>query len=116
MIALPLPVLTDIENGRMLHPRGDDAALFGLRLQGAPDGGIVAFGTAGREQDFLGLRAEQRGHLFPRILHGAADLPAEGVHAGGIAVQIRQIGQHGIAHFGRNSRRGVIVEINGFHD
>lgn len=39
----------------MLHAGGDEVALFGLGLQGGPDGGVVAFGAAGREDDLVGM-------------------------------------------------------------
>ena len=46
-------------------------------------------------------------------LHG--HLAAEGVHAGGIAVVLPEVGEHGLHDFRRNPARGVVVEIDGLH-
>ena len=99
----------------MLHAGGDEVALFGLGLQGGPDGGVVAFGAAGREDDLVGMGAQQGGHAFAGFLHGAAHLAAEGMHAGRVAVQVREVGQHGLPDFGSHGGGGVVVEIDGLH-
>ena len=114
-VALAFPVLGHVEDGGMLHAGGDEVALFGLGLQGGPDGGVVAFGTTGREDDLVGMGAQQGGHAFAGFFHGAAHLAAEGVHAGRVAVQIREVGQHGFPDFGSHGSGRVVIEIDGLH-
>ena len=115
MIALALPVLNHIEHRRMLHPCCDQVALFRLGLEGGPDGRIVALRAAGGENDFIRTGPQQGGDAFAGRVHGFAHLAAEAVHAGRVAVEFAQIGQHGREHFRGHGRGGVVVEIDGLH-
>ena len=54
-----------------------------------------------RRASVLARRADVGGHLA-----------AEGVHAGGVAVVVGEIGQHGLEHLRGHLGGGVVVEVN----
>ena len=100
------------QHGRVLHPGSDEMSFFRLSFQGGINGGAVAFGPAGGKNDLLGQRADEFRRLLAGSAHVAAHLPAEGMHAGGVAVQFGEHGQHGLHNFGRDPGGGVVVEID----
>ena len=51
VITVPLQILADFENGRMLDDGGDDMPPVRVRAGGAHDGRVVALGSAGGEEN-----------------------------------------------------------------
>ena len=97
---------------RVLDPGGDDVALVGIGGEGREDGGVVALGAAAGEDDLIRVGAEQGRHLLAGLWTLPAHLAAEGVHAGGVAVELGEIGQHGLHHLGGHPGGGVVVQID----
>src|SRR5208337_2626202 len=102
-------------DGRVLHPGGGDVALVGKSGQGRADGGVVALAAATGEDDLLRGGAQEGRHLLPGLPDPPAHLPSEGVHAGGIAVELVVVREHrfqdGRIHLGG----GVVVQVNDSH-
>lgn len=114
-VAVLFQVLRQAEHGGVLYPCGDDVLLVGLGGQRGTDGGVVALGPARGEHDLLRRGPDEPGHLFARLAHGAAHLPAKGVHGRGVAVQFAEIGQHGRKHGRVHAGGGVVVEVDRVH-
>ena len=96
----------------MFHLSGDDMTLFGLGLGGGEPCGVIGFRTAAGEDHFFGIGTDELGDLLTSGRDVTADLAAEGMHAGRVAVQRPESGHHGFNHFGSDGGRGVIVEID----
>ena len=109
-------VLAQIDHGRVLDPGGDDVPLVRVGLNRRANGRAVAFGAAAGKNDFTGVGAQQIGNPLPGLLDLAAHLAAKGVHAGGVAVIVAEIGKHLFEHFGGHPGGGVVVDIDHAHD
>ena len=103
-----------IDDGGMLDGGGQDVAAAGMGGQGAVQGGVVAFGAATGEDDFLGVGIEEGGDFGAGLLDFVAGLAAEFVDAGRVAVVVAQEGQHGVNDFRGHAGGGVVVEIIDF--
>jgi seryl-tRNA synthetase len=112
LATLRLPAPGGFRDCGVLRP-GDDEFRF-LRPQGEHGGmyGIEGFRAATGEGDFTRAGAEQRGHLAPRLLDGAAHSPSGGIAGGGIGVVLAQERQHRLQHCWIDRRCGVGVEVN----
>ncbi len=79
-----------VEHGLVLDRRRDDVVPLPLQGgQGPFQGEVVRLGRARGEDDLLGLRPDQPGHLLARRIDGLGGLPAEAVgDAGGVAVAL----------------------------
>ncbi len=70
-------------------------ALLVVHLHYAFESQVVGFGSATREDDFLGIRMDQLGDLFAGGFHTLLSLPSERVvAAGGVPELLYEIGQH----------------------
>ena len=105
-----------VEDGRMLHRRGDDLVAAALRLERGKQGSVVGLRAAARPDDLVVVfGAQQRLHLLPRGLQRAAHRGAEAVDGGGVAELLGEEGQHGLHHVGIDPGGRVVVEVNGSH-
>lgn len=75
----------------------------------AEDGVIVRFCAAAGEDDFFGIGADERGHLFAGGFYGVASALAGGVDAGGIGKIGDKIREHGVQDGGVHRGGGVEV-------
>jgi hypothetical protein len=69
-----------LEYGRMFDGGGYDFEILAVPIGRAADGGIVGFGGAPGENDFIDFSVEKRGDLFARPVEMLRDLAAEGMH------------------------------------
>lgn len=114
----PAPVrqmLAEVFHGRMLDPRGDNVAFFGLGVDRGPDGRTVAFGAAAGKHDLFGLCTQQSGDPLAGFFELLADFAGEAVHARRIGVQVLQVGQHFFEDFRCNPRGGIVVKVDTLH-
>ena len=103
------------QDGGVLHPGGDDPRLGPQHLRAPVDGHVVALGRAAGEDDLRWIRMDERRDLLPRPLDVLRHLPAERMHAGGIAVKFVKKRHHRIPDFRGNPRCRVVVKINRIH-
>ena len=96
----------------VLDAAGDDVAAVAVGLERAVESGVVALAAAAREDEFGGVAIDQRGDLLAGGVERAADAAAEAVGAGGIAVEVGQVGQHRLDDRGIKRRGGVVVEVD----
>ncbi len=116
--ALFFQLVQGVQHGVVLE-FGGDQVLFALpRAQagGGDDGLVVGLRAAGGEIDLFGLGVEAFGDGLPGSLQGLGGVLAEGVEAGGVAVLLRQEGQHGVqrglGHAGGSGVVGVDKHFN----
>ena len=99
LIALFLQTLEGVQH-RVMLKLGRDQVLFALARAQAGSGHnglVVGLAAAGGEVDFPGAGGAQAGgHGGPGLRHGLGGLLGEGVEAGGVAVILGQVGQHGV--------------------
>ena len=81
-----LRLVGGVQNSVVLDGGGDEVV---ARAQDAEDGGVVALGAAGGEDDFGGPAVEERGNLFAGALDGGAGMLAVLVDRGSIAESSR---------------------------
>ena len=99
----------------MLKNSGDDVLLplhSGKAAGRALNGPVVRFAAAAGEIDFFGTGVKSRGHFSSGLLNGGTGFPADGVNAGGIAVMLRKVGDHGFENPVRNFSSCGIVQID----
>ena len=110
--ALCLPAPGGFDDCRVLGTSDDEFRLF--RPQGAHGGmhGIDGLGAAAGEGDLAWSCPEQRRHLRPRLLDGAAHPAPAGIAGGGIGVVFAQKRQHRLQHGWIDRRGGVGVEVD----
>jgi hypothetical protein len=99
---------------RVFDRRGQDVAFAGLSGQRALERGIIALCAATGENDFFQIGPNQRRDFFARLLNPLGHLVTKAIRAGRIAPEITQERKHGLDHFRRDARRGVIIEIKCF--
>jgi hypothetical protein len=114
-VALTFEGATDLEDGGVLNARGYDLSFFGRGGERAFYGGVVRFGAAACEYDFGGVSAKQVSDPAAGIGDFSADLSAEGVHAGRVAVEVAEEGLHFFEDFFGDFGSGVVVEVYCFH-
>ncbi len=87
--------------------------VFLLRLQRlrAVNRRIIALRAATGEDDFLGIRIDQGRHFGSGFLQVPGNFFPERVGAGSVAPMLAQERQHGVHHFRRDPRRGVVVKV-----
>ena len=112
----PPPVLLQPVAGasgrRVFDQRGDDVAAVVTSVGHAADREVVRLGTAGSEDHFVGLAADQRRHLLPSPSHGLARALPVDVTARRVAEVIAKIGQHRVHDLGQDGRGRVVVEVD----
>jgi hypothetical protein len=115
--AAALEVLADLVDRRVLDGGGDDVAALGPGGDGAVDGGVVALGGAGGEQDLGGAGvAEQLRHRAAGGGDGVGRAARGLVHRARVEVRLGQEGHHRVDHLGRHPGRRVVVEVDDGHD
>ena len=72
---------------------------------------VVGLGAAAHEEDFVGVCADERGDLFPRLFDFFPGLTSEAVHAGRIAEYFKPLDQ-GLFYVRMQGRGGVVVKID----
>ena len=119
--AEPLEELARLQRGGMLDGAGDDVRILGPAAENTAQLGedssldrlIARLGAAAREDNLIGLRADQLGDLAASPLDGVVGGFAVAVRAGGIAEVPMKIGEHCFQHSGIDGGGGVAVEIDG---
>ena len=113
-IALFFEPLAGINHRLVFGDTGDDViALLAIHLGDALDGQIVGLGRAAREDDFLGVGANQIADLFTGVLDRFFRFPSKRmITAGGVAKVIGEVRQHRLDHARIDRRRGVIVHVD----
>ena len=104
------------EHGFVLDRRGDDRArpaALARRPPGAEYGEIVAFGSAGRETDLVGVGAETGGDALARLVERCPRLAPPPVHTRRIAEARPEERAHRVEDLGAHRRRRRMVEIDG---
>ena len=82
-------------------------------LRHTADGEIVRLRAARREDDLVGVAAEERGDLLASVRNRVTGSRAVRVSARGVAEVFAQIRQHRVDDLGQEGRRRVVVEIDG---
>ena len=112
--ALLLQSLAGVEHRVVLEGGGDDVglALF-LHGVGRPfDGPVVAFGAAAGKVDLIRVRPQAGGNVGPGLVQGGLGLLPRGVQAGGVAVHLFVIGEHGLQDLCGHSGGGRVVRVD----
>jgi hypothetical protein len=93
--------------------RDDVVAALAIHLGDALDGEIVRLGRAGGEDDLLGGRTDELGHLLACRFHALLGLPAEAVVAAGRVAELAgEEGDHCLEHARVHCRGGVVVHVD----
>lgn len=115
--ALVLKMPAAVEDTLVFCLAGDDVLLLAGPTKepgDALDAHVVAFGGTAGEDDFLGVSANQISNVFPRLLDGLVCLPAVGMCPRvGVAVDVGEVGHHGIEHSGVDGGCGLHVQVDG---
>src|SRR3984957_16332507 len=82
-------------------------------VEHAEDGVVVGFGTTAGENNFLGMRVDQRGDLFASGFGGGAGFLASGVDGCGVSELPGEEREHGFEDGGGDWRGGVVVDKKG---
>src|ERR1700682_5647307 len=102
----------------MLDARSDDVSFGWRRSSGCnypEDGMVIGFGASASKDDFLSARADQRRDLLASSLHrGASRLP-KSMDGGAVAVFRGEVWKHCLEHFGRDARRGIVIQVDAVH-
>ena len=101
-----------IGDGVVFCGAGDEVIFFGVETAGGEDGGVVGFGAAAGEDDFVGVAVEEGGGLFAGEVDCFADGFGGGVGAGGVGEVILEEREHGLEDGGVELRGGVVVEVD----
>ncbi len=101
-----------IGDGVVFCGAGDEVIFFGVETACGEDGGVVGFGAAAGEDDFVGVAVEEGGGLFAGEVDGFADGFGGGVGAGGIGKVIFEEWEHGLEDGGVELGGGVVVEVD----
>ena len=117
--ALLFQSLASVKNGFVLDKRGDHVGTAAWGHSGgaddSEDGVVVGLGAAAGEENLSRSGANQRGNLFAGGFDGSARPLAEGMDGRGIAKLRREIGKHGVEHFGLDGGGGVVIEVDAVH-
>ena len=100
----------------MLNRGRDD--VFAVTLRGFADSAnrkVVCFGSAGRENDLVRPRTDQRRDLPSGLIHRRARFLTEHVYAGSVAEFVSQVRQYRFEHGSVDRRRGTMIEVNSSH-
>ena len=107
VIALLFQLLQGVQHSVVLKGGGDDVLLAPARAQGSggQDGLVVRLAAAGGEDDLPRVAAQAACDASTCVLQRLPGLLPEGIQAGGVSIQLIQIGDHGLdgslAHPGR---------------
>ena len=73
---------------------------------------VVGFGGARCKNDLCGVAAEHCREFFARFVQGIVCARAEAVRTGRIADEFLACVNPGLPRFGKQRRRGIVIEIN----
>ncbi len=76
---------------------------------------VVGFGAAAGEDNLLGARTDQHGHLIAGGFDGGAGALAGRVDRGSVAEFGGEIREHGVEDGRLNGRGGVVIEVDAVH-
>ena len=110
-VAEGLQAAARLEDGRVFDGGRHDFQVLAEKFCRAAYRGVVGFGGARREDDFVGLAIEERRDFLAGAGNVFCDLSAESVHRARVAVKFAEKGRHDINHFRRYAGSGVVVEI-----
>src|SRR5664280_2411486 len=96
----------------MLHGRGDDVI---ARLHQAKQRQVVALSASAGEDDLRRTAVQQFRNLLARMLYRGARLLSLLMNGRCIAELLEEVGTHGLKHFGKKRRGGVVVEVDPLH-
>lgn len=115
--ALVLKMPTAVEDTLVFCLAGNDVLLLAGPAKepgDTLDAHVVAFGGTAGEDDFLGVSANQISNVFPRLLNRLVCLPAVGMCPRvGVAIDVGEVGHHGIEHSGVDRGGGLHVQVDG---
>ena len=108
-------MLAGIDDRLVLGDGRDDVVpLLAIHPGHALDGKVVGFGGAAREDNFLGVGANQLGDLLTGFLDRFFRLPSERmVTAGGVAEMLGEVRDHRFEYARIDWRGRVIVHVDG---
>ena len=111
--ALFFQLCQGVQHGVVLKGRGDDV---GLAPQFAPAGGgadglVVGLAAPGGEVNLFRPAVETLSHGLPGLFQGLGGPLAQGVEGGGVAIVLRQIGEHGLEGHRAELGGGGVVGI-----
>ena len=113
LIALFFQLLQGVQH-RMVLKFGGDQVLFALarpRLGGGDDGLVVGLAAAGGEVDLSRLGVQAGGHSGAGLGYRLGGLLGKGVKAGGVAVVLGKIGQHGVQRGLADAGSGCVIGV-----
>ena len=115
VLAHALQALAGVEDGLVLGLEGDDVVALGpVELRHALERQVVRLGGAAGEDDLVRLRADERCHLLPGLLHRRLGPPSEGmVPRRRVAKVLAQVGQHRLQHPRVERGRGMVIHVDG---
>ena len=109
-------IVADGQNRGMLDCGNNQFVPLVPKLDSGKQRGIVGFGSAGGEDDFLfAFRAKERLHALPRFAHSTRDCCTEIMAGGCVAEVFREIRQHRRNDFRINPGRCIVVQIDWTH-
>ena len=114
-----LQFATHSQHSGMLHARGDDLSLVGIRRQRALNGRIITLCATACKDDLTGIASQQACNTFASLLNLDANLAAKHVHTGRVAILITKVGFDLFKDFVSHACCGIVVQIdgrNGLHD
>lgn len=110
--ALVLEVAAGLQDGGVFDGADDDVGVLEvLGFEGAAQGEVVGFGTAGGKDDFFGEGVDEFGDMSPGLFDGLARFASRGMEAGGIGELGAEEGLHGIGDAGVEGGGGGVVEV-----
>ena len=106
-------MLAGIQNRLVFGNAGDDViTLFPIHSGHALQRQVVGFGCATGEDNFPGIRSNQKCDLLAGVFDGSFGIPSKLVIAAcRIAKLVGKVGHHGIEHSGIERRRCVVIHI-----
>ena len=104
--------LGGLEDGGVLDGGGDEVV---AGAQEAEDGGVVALGAAGVEDDLRLAAVEEGGEDFAGMVDGGAGTLAVEMDGGGVAEVLDPEGTHGLDDVVQERRGGVGVHVDTAH-
>jgi hypothetical protein len=96
----------------MLNGRGDEVI---ARVEQAEDGGVVALGAPGVENDLSVMAIEKLSQDRAGAINGLARLLPVQVDGRSVAEVLEPIGTHGLDHLRKQRGGGVCIHIHSAH-
>ena len=114
LLAHALQALARVEDGLVLGLQRDDVVALGpVELGHALQSQVVRLGGTAGEDDLVGLRPDEGGHLGTRLLDRRLGPPAECMVArSGVPEVLPQVGEHRLEHARVERGRGMVVHVD----